>query len=150
MEKKIVPPVQVIIVIVLMYFLTYLFPNFSYSLPGKYAISSLLISISICVGLLAIYTFRAHKTTINPTTPEATLIIVNTGIYALSRNPMYLAMVFLLISVSFLCENLLSFIPIPLFIWFITRFQIKPEEEALTISFESEYTQYCKDVRRWI
>ena len=99
---------------------------------------------------MAIYTFRAHKTTINPITPEATSIIVNTGIYALSRNPMYLAMVILLIGVSFLCENLLSFIPIPLFILFITRFQIKPEEEALTISFGSEYTQYCKDVRRWI
>lgn len=149
MEKKIVPPVQVIIVIILMYFLTYLFPSFSYSLPEKYVIVSFLISISICVGLLAIYTFRAHKTTINPITPEATSIIVNTGIYALSRNPMYLAMVIFIFAIALFCENFLAMLPVLLFVWFITKYQIIPEERVLALHFGGEYKQYLLEVRRW-
>jgi len=150
MEKKIYPPIQVIIIISLMYLLKYLFTSFNYSFPDKQMVFSFLLIVSLFIGLSAIYSFRKHKTTVNPTTPEATSTIVNTGIYAFSRNPMYLAMVIFLIGVSFLCGNFLAFLPIPLFIWFITTFQIKPEEEALTINFKDDYKQYGKKVRRWV
>lgn len=150
MEKKIYPPVQVIIAISVMYLLRYLFTSFNYSFSGKDIVFSLLVIISVCIGLSAVYSFKKHNTTVNPTKPEATSVIVNTGIYAFSRNPMYLAMVLFLIGVSILCANFLAFFMIPLFMWFITKYQIKPEEEALTLIFKKDYEEYITKVRRWI
>jgi protein-S-isoprenylcysteine O-methyltransferase Ste14 len=102
------------------------------------------------LGFVAIYSFRKHQTTVNPTKPETTSVIVNSGIYAYSRNPMYLAMLIFLIAVSALYENALAFLPIPLFIWFITQYQIKPEEKILAEKFREDYQKYLLTVRRWI
>lgn len=150
MEQKILPVFQVIIAALLMMLTTKLFPNFHYTFPLKLPIFLLLILLALSIAFIAIYSFRKHQTTVNPTKPEATSKIVHTGIYSFSRNPMYLAMLIFLISVSVFCENSLAFLPIPLFIWFITIYQIKPEERMLKIHFGQEYKHYLLSVRRWI
>ena len=39
---------------------------------------------------------------------------------------------------------------VPLFIFYITIFQIIPEEEAMRELFKDEYKDYCSNVRRWV
>ena len=76
--------------------------------------------------------------------------MVDSGIYAYSRNPMYLALVLVLFALAFYCGNITCFAIIPLFIWYITQYQIKPEEVMLDKLFPNEYQAYSKKVRRWL
>lgn len=150
MEQKILPVFQVIIALVLILFFNRFFTAFNYQLPSKTLISSFLIGISVGIALMAIVSFKKNKTTVNPAKPENTSIIVNTGMYRYSRNPMYLAMAIFLFGIALFCENILSILPVPLFIWFIAKYQIVPEERVLALHFGDNYKQYLLKVRRWI
>lgn len=150
MEQKILPVFQVFIAMILMELIVKFFPYFRFDFSFKFIVFGLFTILSILLGFIAIYSFRKHQTTVNPTKPETTSVIVNSGIYAYSRNPMYLAMLIFLIAVSALYENVLAFLPIPLFIWFITQYQIKPEEKILSAKFKGDYQNYLLTVRRWI
>ncbi|WP_076419705.1 isoprenylcysteine carboxylmethyltransferase family protein [Colwellia sp. UCD-KL20] len=150
MEQKILPVFQIFIAIILMELMVKFIPYFRFDFSFKFIVFGLLTIISILLAFISIYSFRKHKTTFNPIKPETTSVIVNSGIYAYSRNPMYLAMLIFLIAVSVLYENVLAFLPIPLFIWFITQYQIKPEEKILLEKFKGDYQHYLLTVRRWV
>ena len=62
---------------------------------------------------------------------------------------MYLGMLFILISISIKFNFFGGLIVIPLFIIFITMYQIKPEEDAMHILFDNEFEDYKKQTRRW-
>ena len=100
--------------------------------------------------LLAVNQFREAKTTIHPRIPNKTSFLVHKGIYKHTRNPMYLGLVLILVSVAFCLRNIVGFSIIPLFILFITKYQIIPEEEVLESIFGQEYLRYINKVRRWI
>jgi len=150
MDLKIIPVVQVIIAALLMWGGAYLFPSLSFYFSVKKTLVIILVVIAVIIGLLAVYSFRSHKTTIDPTSPEKASKVVNSGIYAFSRNPMYLALLLVLLALAFYLSNFIAFTVIPLFIAYITQFQIKREECALTSLFGQEYRQYTKKVRRWL
>ena len=150
MEQKVLPVFQVFIALILIALINRYFPAFNYNLPLRGLITATLMLISILVAFFAVYSFSKHRTTVNPTKPENTTVIVNTGIYAYSRNPMYLAMVIFLFSMALFCENIITFLPIPLFVWFIAKYQIEPEERTLLDSFGDNYSDYLISVRRWI
>jgi protein-S-isoprenylcysteine O-methyltransferase Ste14 len=147
---KVHPPVQLIICTILMYSLAYYFPQYAFSLDLSFPLSLLLITLASVIGLIALYGFRQHKTTFHPHTPEKTNTIVDSGIYAYSRNPMYLALVLILFALAFYIENMLCFTIIPLFIGYITQYQIKPEEDMLDKLFPNTYQAYSQKVRRWL
>lgn len=150
LELKIIPPVQTIISAACMYSLTYLLPNFHYEWAiGGFVISFLLLAACI-IGMLALYDFRKHKTTFHPHTPEKTSTVVNTGVYAYTRNPMYIALLLALLAFAIYLQNYSCLAIIPLFIWYITRFQIIPEERILNRLFPDDFQAYCQNVRRWI
>ena len=90
------------------------------------------------------YKFKKIKTTISPLRPN------KTSYYEYTRNPMYLGLLLMLFSIALFLKNFISFLIIPLFILFITKNQILPEEEALENIFGEEYKNYKKKVRRWI
>lgn len=150
MELKVIPIVQVIIAMALMFAIQSTIPTFAYTLQVSNYISITLLSVAIIIGFLAIYSFRKHQTTVNPSKPESSSKVVNTGIYQLSRNPMYLAMLLALISYGLYLENMVSFIICGIFVWYISKFQIRPEERMLTKIFGAEYTHYQQQVRRWL
>ena len=91
MDLKIIPVLQVFIAAVMMVVLTLLFPSLHYNVMGKNLITVIVLSIAMLIAVLAVYCFRQHDTTVNPKNPEDTNQVVNSGIYAYSRNPMYLA-----------------------------------------------------------
>lgn len=149
MDLKIIPIVQVIISALLMLLASAFNSSFDYFLPTKNIIVSVLSVFAVFIGVLAIYSFKKHQTTVNPTCPEKTNNVVDNGIYAYSRNPMYLAMLIILIALAVYLSNLSCFLVIPLFVVYITQFQIKPEERVLTSLFGQGYLTYTAKVRRW-
>jgi len=99
---------------------------------------------------LAMMSFWRARTTVNPLKPSSTSFLVTSGIYGFTRNPMYLGMLFVLIGWALYLANVLSFLFLPAFILYMNRFQIKPEERALTTLFGQEFLEYASRVRRRI
>jgi protein-S-isoprenylcysteine O-methyltransferase Ste14 len=127
-----------------------LWPELILNWPAHKQIAILLFSLAIVVGVSAIVSFKRHKTTVNPTKPEASTSIVSSGVYSLSRNPMYLAMLISLISVAYYLQHITALPVILIFIAYMTRFQIIPEEKMLTKIFSQQYLDYQSRVRRWL
>ena len=150
MELKVIPVVQVIIAVLLMIVFSKLWPELILNWPAHKQIAILLFSLAIVVGISAIISFKRHKTTVNPTKPEASTSVVSSGVYSLSRNPMYLAMLISLISLGYYLQQITALPIILIFIAYMTRFQIIPEEKMLTKIFSQQYLDYQKKVRRWL
>jgi protein-S-isoprenylcysteine O-methyltransferase Ste14 len=106
--------------------------------------------VGVVITALAMLSFWRVHTTVNPMKPSSTSFLVTSGIYGFTRNPMYLGMLFVLIGWALYLANVLSFLFLPAFILYMNRFQIKPEERALTALFGQEFLEYASRVRRWI
>ena len=154
MDLKIIPIVQLIIAAIIMFVLAYSLPSLNFAITSRFTLTItltvILISIASIIGVLALYDFRKHKTTYHPHTPEKTTTVVDSGIYAYSRNPMYLSLVLVLLALAIYLQNISCFTVIPFFIWYITQYQIKPEERMLDKLFVDDYQAYCTKVRRWL
>ena len=150
LDLKVIPPVQLLICAGVMFLLYNYLPSLAFTFEYWLITTITLIIIASIIGFLALYDFYIHKTTFHPNTPEKTTTVVNTGIYAFSRNPMYIALVLTLFALGFYLQNISVFFMIPFFIAYITQYQIKPEERVLTELFTQEYKDYCANVRRWL
>ncbi len=149
MKLKIPPVLQFIIFSILMWIVTKV-TTIHFTFERQKFISFFLFLIGIFINLTALYPFSKAKTTVNPLDPSVTSKLVVVGIYKYSRNPMYLGMLIGLMGGCILLGNYINITILVLFIWYISTFQIKPEEKILTTLFGEEYTLYCKKVRRWI
>ena len=149
MKLKIPPALQFIIFALFMYGIAKLAgSHFFFKFQDGIAI--LCIILAIIVGLSAVFSFRKARTSVNPLKPSKATQLVTLGLYQYSRNPMYLAMLLGLIAVFIKFGNYYNSIILVLYVWYITTFQIKPEEKVLTEIFGVDFINYCKKVRRWI
>ncbi|PHS71823.1 MAG: hypothetical protein COB22_06520 [Cycloclasticus sp.] len=94
--------------------------------------------------------FWREKTTANPITPENASTLVTTGIYGISRNPIYLGFLSILIASAFLFSNYINFFLLPLFVLLVNKMYISGEEKALESIFGNEFIAYKSKVRRWV
>ncbi|WP_422879670.1 methyltransferase family protein [Noviherbaspirillum cavernae] len=94
--------------------------------------------------------FRRASTTVNPVSPGAATSLVSAGIYAFTRNPMYLGFLLGLSGWAVYLSNAAAFLALPFFVLYLNRFQIAPEERALQTLFGGEFSAYRGRVRRWI
>lgn len=108
------------------------------------------VVLSGVIGTLAVFHFFRADTTVHPHHPEKATCLVAYGVFRLSRNPMYLALVLLLLAWLLYLGHLLAPLWLAVFMAYITQFQIKPEERALKELFGDEYDVYCRQTRRWI
>ena len=106
--------------------------------------------IGIIIVLLGGYAFRRANTTFSPLEPEKASRLVTGGVYRISRNPMYLGFLFLLIAWGIYLGNMISLLALPGFVWCINTLHIRPEERALQEKFGEGHRDYCARVRRWI
>ena len=145
LDTKIPPPIVTIIILSIIY----LFDVNEYNLNTD-IISIVILFIGIIFIISAVIQFVDRKTTVNPTKPYKTTTLVITGTYKITRNPMYLGMLLIIISFAFYKTSIISLILIPFFIFYINKFQIEPEEYEMRKKFGKEYEDYCKKVDRWI
>ncbi len=108
------------------------------------------LGVALLIGFMAVGHFFKVGTTPHPHCPEKSSCLVAHGIYRYSRNPMYLALLLVLVAWSLYLGWVLSPLGWGLFVLWITRFQIRPEERILERIFEDEYRAYCRRVRRWL
>jgi protein-S-isoprenylcysteine O-methyltransferase Ste14 len=118
--------------------------------PWQTPVAIGLLLAGLACMLVAGASFVVAKTTINPMQPARASHLITTGIYRVSRNPIYVADVLLLAAWAVWLGSALNLTLIALFAWYIQRFQIMPEERALTKLFGENYTAYCSRVRRWL
>lgn len=115
---------------------------------------SWLVAIEITAGTAflvpAVVSFIRHKTTVNPQSPSNATSLVTSGVFSISRNPMYVGMLLLLLAfVLWLGEVSALFAAVVFFIS-IDQFQIKSEEQSLREKFGEAFTKYAKHVPRWL
>ena len=94
--------------------------------------------------------FRSNKTSVNPLNTDSVSSLVTSGIYNYSRNPMYLGMLFWLIGYACYIANPLNLVFLVLFVCYMNKFQIAPEEAFLKQKFAESYHAYSQKVRRWL
>ncbi|MGZ5132161.1 MAG: methyltransferase family protein, partial [Caldimonas sp.] len=126
-------------------------------LPPQLEAPSFRVALAITLALVGgafsvsgVVAFRRARTTVNPTKPQSASSLVVSGIYRLTRNPMYVGLLLLLLAwAAFLCSPWALLGPLA-FVLYIGRFQIAAEERALLALFGSEYSAYKARVRRWL
>lgn len=104
--------------------------------------------------IFAFYSLRAFKqnkcASLNPFHPEKTQALLTTGIYRISRNPMYFSLLLALLAYFFCLGNLFTLCVIVTFVYLLTEYQIKREEKVLLTLFPKQYKKYQEEVHRWI
>ncbi len=149
--KLLVPPVvQVIVSAIAMWVLKKQFPLLDFALTHRRLIASALIASGLIITVIAVADFGKAKTTVNPTTPSQANTLIIGGLYRFSRNPMYLGFLMILSGWAVGLGNLAVIGILMVFVWYMTVFQIKPEEQALGEKFGADYEAYRESVRRWI
>lgn len=148
LDKKVPPPIVTLIFVTLIYLTAKYFYQFDFAYQS--IISLVIAFIGICIISVAIVQFKQFKTTVNPLKPELASALVTNGIFKLSRNPMYLGMLLLIIGLWVNTGAVLGFILVPSFIAYLNYFQIAPEERAMRKIFANSYNAYFHQVRRWI
>jgi len=150
MHTKIPPPVVGLAAALLMWLLANWFSTLTISFPGQMVLALACAAVGGTLDLVSVSQFFRKKTTVNPLAPQKAETLVISGFYRFTRNPMYLGLAFLLAAWMIYLGNPAGLLALAAFIWFLTEFQIKPEEAALRGRFGAEYDAYTKSVRRWI
>ncbi len=150
LELKIPPPIVALVVAIFMW----LTPGLAgiVALPGLTRVLGAVVIACIgqSIGFAGILAFKRAKTTVSPTNATLASSLVVRGVYRWTRNPMYLGFLITLIAWAVFLANALAALWVPAFLFYITRFQIIPEERVLLSLFGGEYKAYKEKVHRWL
>lgn len=149
MKLKIPPPFVTLAFTGLMYLLAKFLPFGYFDFFGRRFLIIGLLSAAICLLAMALLQFWLKKTTHNPMSPQKASFLVINGVYRFTRNPMYLALLLLLLAWGLWLGNAFNTLLAAGFVGYMNRFQIGPEEKALALLFDKEYQKYFLKVRRW-
>lgn len=150
LELKVPPPLVALLVALAMWGIARADTGSLALGPARLPLAIALALTGAAVDLAALQAFRRAGTTVNPMKPQAASSMVTSGVFRLTRNPMYVGLAFFLCGWAVFLGSWLAF-PGPLvFAAYVTRFQILPEEKALSTLFGAEYLAYKAAVRRWL
>jgi protein-S-isoprenylcysteine O-methyltransferase Ste14 len=154
LELKVPPPVVALCLAVLMWLVasSALSPAPPFDLPFgvRVGLAVALAVIGQGIAIAGIVAFRRARTTVNPLKPDAASALVSGGVYRVTRNPMYLGLLLTLVGWAAWLWNPAALLFLPVFVLYIDRFQIGPEERALLKLFGAEYAAYRGSVRKWV
>ncbi len=147
-KKKVLPPTYLISSIIAMLVLYFVFPVlrvicFPWNLLGIVP-----LAIGIILNLVADAAFKKTSTTVKPFEESKTLI--TTGVFRISRHPMYVGMVLILFGIGVLMGSLTPYAVIPVFVFLMEIVFIRVEERKLEEKFGEAWSAYKGKVRRWI
>jgi protein-S-isoprenylcysteine O-methyltransferase Ste14 len=148
LDLKIPPLIVGVVTAMGMWLVSDTLPVFTYP-PLQVVAVGMGIAGAVLTGS-AMLSFWIAQTTANPMKPSSASFLVTSGVYRFTRNPMYLGLLFILIGWALYLAHVLAFLFLPAFILYMNRFQIKPEERALTARFGQEYLEYASRVHRWL
>lgn len=144
------PPVYMFLAIIGMHYGAQFLPFLSFQFAEQFILSYALALFGIFILALTVLRYFRRRTTIQPNKLDQMSTLVTDGVNRYSRNPMYLAMLLLILSVGLYWGTFLVLIAAPAFVMVINKMQIEPEEEALEAIFGQDYLDYKQRVRRWM
>lgn len=150
LELKIPPLLLAFLFGVLMAGLAWTTPDLGIPLPWRLWNAGILAVLGFAIALAGVISFRRARTTVNPLNPNTSSTLVNSGIYQYSRNPMYVGFMCWIVAWGIFLDSPFALLLAMAFVPYMNRFQIQPEEQALTRLFGPDYLNYCKQVRRWV
>jgi protein-S-isoprenylcysteine O-methyltransferase Ste14 len=148
MKNKIPPPLVTLFFGLCIYFSQEYFPESN--LEFLNILSYIFYFAGLTILIFAVRLFKKQNTTVNPIKIENASSLVVSGIFKYSRNPMYLGMALILLGLAFMFNLMGGIMFTLLFTMYITKFQIRPEEEVMERFFGSEFIKYKQNVRMWL
>ncbi|MEM9839703.1 MAG: isoprenylcysteine carboxylmethyltransferase family protein [Pseudomonadota bacterium] len=150
-EKPIlIPPAWFLIFAGLQYGAGRTVPGLSFPFPFAEIIAVALAIAGFGFAFVALGLFRRARTTFHPEVPGRTTALVTDGVYAITRNPMYVGMALILGGIAIWTGSVIAVLLVFVFIGVLTAVQIVPEERALERLFGNEYLIYKHRVPRWL
>jgi len=150
LELKVPPDVVWVVVAGLMWLASRVTAGFDAAESLRRPLALMLMAVGTGLIVAARVALDRAGTTWHPTEPGRTTALVTSGAYRLSRNPMYLGMEIVLLGWAVALASPAAALVSVLFVAYIARFQIRPEELALSVSLGQDYRDYSKRVRRWV
>ena len=148
MHNKIPPVIVTALCGLTIYLSRFFFPTYHHTAVD--VIGAVLFLLGTATMGAAILSFKKHQTTVNPLHPEKAASLVISGMFKYSRNPMYLVMLLMLLSATLMFNLVGGAFVVWMFVIFITKFQILPEEVALETHFGRAFVDYKTTTRRWV
>ena len=146
MKKPVQPPVYFIIFLILS-LLSYFAPLKIIPVPYNY-LGTTSIILGVALNLWTDSLLKKAETNVKYHTKPNRLVV--SGPFRISRNPMYLGMLLILLGICVLVHSVISFVFPLVFIFIIETKFVPVEEKNMEESFREEYLEYKKNVRRWI
>jgi len=141
-----IPPSWLALHVAAAWLLSYLSPALFGALGGWFG--KALVALGALIMVVAVAQMALHRTTIIPRRDPSAL--VTSGLFRLSRNPIYLADAIILLGAILWLDAVLALPLVLSFTWLIqTRF-IRDEEARLTLAFGPEFDLWAMRTRRWI
>ncbi|HVN35202.1 MAG TPA: isoprenylcysteine carboxylmethyltransferase family protein [Casimicrobiaceae bacterium] len=150
LELKIPPPIVALLIGGAMWFGVRQGPALELPALVRAAAFAAIALLGGAIAFAGNIAFRRARTTVNPFRPQNATALVTSGVFRFTRNPMYLGLAFLVLGWAvFLCSPWALAGPV-VFVLYVDRFQIKPEEKILSAKFGAAYAEYAARVRRWL
>ena len=150
LELKVPPPIVALVLALLMWLTPALAGLVQIPYPARVLCAVVLVCVGQGIGIAGIVAFRRAKTTVNPVKASSASSLVIRGVYRHTRNPMYVGLLLTLLAWALFLPNPLTVLWVVVYVLYITRFQIIPEERVLASLFGAEYEAYKGTVRRWV
>lgn len=149
-EQRIPPVLLALTCGIAMWGLSTLAPGLEAHRVSRVVVAVPMALVGAYFGGAGLRSFRRARTTVNPLKPEGATSLVRSGVYRVTRNPMYLGLALLLLAWAGYLASPWALAVVAGFVVYIDRMQIVPEERALAARFGPEYESYRAGVRRWL
>lgn len=143
-----IPPIWLIGSLLVMWLWHSKLPIFKFGTMFSKGFGALLIVGAMALAIYALQQFQASQTPVHPRRKPTTLL--TDGVFATSRNPIYLAMVLVALGAALCFGSIGALIPVVALVWILQDLFIEGEEHHIENNFGDEWRAYANKTRRWI
>ena len=115
---------------------------------GGTLVGGTLVAAGAMTAVEGVRELHAHDTSLDPMRPQKSTVLVTTGIYERSRNPVYLGMVMALAGTALISGRKRNLLIVPAAMLALHP-QIDDEEMALIDAFGVDFIEYQQKTPRW-
>lgn len=150
LELKVPPPIVALVLALLMWLTPAVAGFVQISYPARVIFAVVLVGVGQSISIAGMVALRRAKTTMHPIKASLASSLVVRGVYRYTRNPMYVGLLLTLLAWAEFLANPFAAPWVVVYVLYITRFQIIPEEHLLASLFGAEYEAYKGRVPRWL
>lgn len=147
-KRKIIPPVYLLSTLILMWLLQHFLPVYRFLEPPLAYAGIVMIFFGVIMAAISAGVFLKVDTGLEPF--DEAKVLVTSGFYRFTRNPMYMGMFMMLLGAAFMFGAVSALIPVPVFFLIIRNNFVLGEERFCEAAFGQQYLDYKSKVRRWI